>query len=182
MFTQNFQNYMYNMFFGLKNANGSTGGLFGKNYIDIHGEEKRAYYSSDSSGYLSFGGAMLTPRVQNVGALGVYFGTDSTPATLQDYTLKNPITSGLTVAYKSVSVVKEEEGRYSVCGQYTMQNTSSEPIIIHEIGVVTSFYTSSSATASMLAERTVLGEPITIGPGKAKTVTYKLTFNQGQNV
>lgn len=182
MFTQNFQNYMFNNFFGLGNENYSVGSLRHMVYTNVHGSTITPYGGKDHT-VKGFGKALHYPKIQTVGAYGIYFGTGSTPATINDYKLNNLITSGLSSVYTTVSVAKEAEGRYAICGQYTLQNTSNEPISISEIGVVTGFDTSSSgATAYVLMERTVLGEPITIDPGKAKTVTYKLTFNQGQNV
>lgn len=183
MFTLNYQNYMYNMFVGLGTANNYVENLWGKDYVGLDGATVKAYTGSASFvSSAGFGKAMLYPRFKAISGMGIYFGTGPTPAKVDDVTLESPITGGLEKVHSAVSFVKEVDGRYSVCGQYTLKNTSGEPINIYEIGVVVDIYTSSSEKKPVLMERSVLSVPITIGYNETKTVTYKLTFNQALNV
>lgn len=121
---------------------------------------------------------------------GVYFGTGSTPATKADYKLESPITSGLTITNPSALVWDDDgNGKYSACADFVVRNTSGAEINIYEIGVFTptcanrnGSMTTTDTLDLVLMERTVLAEPITIAPGEAKLVTYKITFNQTLNV
>lgn len=183
MFTQNYINHRWNCFFGLYGSGNfiPNTGIYGKNYVATTG--------ATTSGYKGFeihqadiGRAMANPVISATFGEGIFFGTGPTPATVNDHTLESVIGSGIEIIYSTVSVGKEVDGRYSVCGQYTLRNTSGEPINIYEIGCFAKIYSSSSSSKPVLMERTVLPEPITIGWGEVKLVTYKLTFNQTLNV
>lgn len=183
MFTQNYINHTWNRFFGVASPSNSIGGtgLKGKSYVGTTGNTISGYAHSDMMA-TDIGRALWFPVFSSTFGTGIYFGTGATPATRDDYTLESVITTGLQNVYHTVSIVKEADGRYSVCGQYTLKNISDEPINIYEIGCFVSINTSSSAKAPILLERTVLGIPITIGHGDTKLITYKLTFNQALNV
>lgn len=120
---------------------------------------------------------------------GVYFGSGSTPPTKSDYTLESPITSGLNIENPSSLVwVDNGNGVHSCIADFVVRNTTSNPIIINEIGAFLPTGASSVTSVTgvitlnnVLAERTVLSEPITIPAGEAKLVAYKLTFNQTQS-
>lgn len=115
---------------------------------------------------------------------GVYFGTDPTPATEDDYTLGAVITSGLSISNQGYpTIVQESDDVYSVFAVYTIENTTSSSINIYEIGLFTPINTAVSDTMyPVLMEHTVLDVPISIAAGESKSVTYKLTFNQTLNV
>ena len=114
---------------------------------------------------------------------GVFFGSGSTPATKNDYKLESPITSGLSIASpNSLSWDNSIEGRYICSASFTIQNTTDADINIYEIGLFTPILSTSSSYYSVLMERTVLTEPITITAGGTRIVNYKLTFNQTLNV
>lgn len=121
---------------------------------------------------------------------GVYFGSGSTPATKADYQLENPITSGLSITNPSDLVWQNDsDGKYAAIADFLVRNTTEAEVNIYEIGVFVPVTTSSGSAANLqipvnyvLMERTVLSEPVTIAPGEAKLVTYKITFNQTLNV
>ena len=112
---------------------------------------------------------------------GVFFGTGTTPATLEDYKLENPIETGLSITNPSKYTFNDNgEGKWTYSASYVLTNTSGAEINIHEIGIVTLPGTSSTSTyAVVLMERTVLTEPITIPAGGAKLVTVTVTQNMG---
>lgn len=115
---------------------------------------------------------------------GVYFGTGTTPATLADYTLEKPITSGLSITNPSkYSFNDNGEGKWTYSASYVLTNTSGAEINIYEIGIITMAGTTGNSTyAPLLMERTVLTEPITIPAGGAKLVTVTVTQNNVLNV
>ena len=117
---------------------------------------------------------------------GVFFGTGSTPATKNDYTLESPITSGLTInAPNVISYSNDAHGKYSLSVSFAITNTSGAEINIWEVGLVSELGGNANGATNyfpVLFDRTVLSEPITIPAGGVKLVTYKLTFNQTLNV
>lgn len=132
---------------------------------------------------LRLGEAMQVPKCANPSDTftnSVYFGSGSTPATKDDFTLEAPITSGLSFAQGTSLCVKTQDGQYAAWVSHVVKNTTSNVINIYEIGLFAQIYNAGNTTSTkyVLMERTVLDEPIVIPAGEEKTVTYKLTFNQ----
>lgn len=129
-----------------------------------------------------YSGSASNSPPENLTNPGVYFGTGATPATASDYTLENPITSGLNVLSGSPAL-HSSNGSHTYTATHTLTNTTDSEINIYELGLFLPVDTTSTAGkylwANTLAERTVLTEPITIAPGESKLVTYKITFNHG---
>ena len=118
---------------------------------------------------------------------GIYFGTGTTPATADDLTLENFITSGITVSSSSTpSYSRTEDGLWIVQSVYIVTNTTDEPISISEIGFFSEtpqVYSSSNKNYEyhpVLFERTVLDEPIVIPAKEAKVITYTINMNYSQ--
>jgi hypothetical protein len=132
----------------------------------------------------------LSSRPGSIGSNGgVYFGAGSTPVTKNDYKLDSPITSGLSITNPNIDGNSDlwsvSDGKYVYTVTYTVKNTSDSEINIWEIGVfgeVTEQTITSYPAHTVLFERTVFSEPVTIAPGQIKVITYKLTFNQTLNV
>lgn len=157
-----------------------------------------AYYSSNGSElvqadigrWMGLGRCQAIKTAQasqysnNAFGQGVYFGTGSTPATLSDYTLESPITSGLSITNPSKLVWTDNGmGRYAVKADFILTNTAENEVNIYEIGLISFMYKDDLGYLyPFLMERTVLPEPITIPAGGIKLVTYKITFNQVLNV
>lgn len=187
MFTKNYKIFRMGTFAGAMLIN--THPLYQGALISTAGTSRPIFYGNgtvkvgDIGYWLNKGKCEAIPETAaNVGDTygGVFFGSGSTPATENDYTLESPITSGLTVENNAnpFDVVKEADGRWSVVGGYILRNTSDAEIVIREIGVVTIVPYSASAYAPCLMERTVFAEPVNIPTGAAKYVEYKFTFNQ----
>ena len=199
MFTNNYINFKFNMFTGLysgETLSTQYGEIDGKYFVGVDGASVRMGYESYGQS-LDIGQAMRKPRCQaitvpssvNIDAIrnnycGIYFGSGSTPATKDDYTLANPITTGLTVSGGIEKVGDFSDGKAEITGRYVLLNTTESEINIWEIGCFTPMivHGSSKYYKLLMMERTVLSEPITIAPGTASVVTYKLTFNQTLNV
>lgn len=191
MFTKNYIR-LQNLIFQSTQYN-----TFDTTFVKIDGTTTRACIGQ--LGYLGFKRWMALGRCQALTASsneigptainnalcpGVYFGSGSTPATRDDYTLEAPITSGLTitngtVAYGGIA------GDYYAHALFTVQNTSENEITISEVGLFTPLAYDCSANVSnahiwnlFLMDRVVLEEPITIPAGGAKVVMYKQAYNQ----
>lgn len=184
MFTQNYINYRRMCFF---NQSASFVVHDGGSYSC----STQYSYNGDIGNYL-LSGRSGTPGT-NSGSLssltpyspGVYFGGGSTPATLNDYCLESPITSGLSVTNPTSPIEESGNGKYTLSASYLVGNTSESDINIWEIGFfgfVGRYKSSTYYKYDTLFERTVLTEPITIQPGESKIVTYKITFNQTLNI
>lgn len=175
MFTQNYIDWQNLVFISSsKNA-----------YITAHDGTRVSIFrfisnsQNDTTLGMSIPAAMQAPVCQSPGSSqGLYFGTGTTPATKSNYTLESPITSGLSFTSKGTTVVgAEETGKYVASVSHNIKNTSESTISISEIGLFGRAYATSSS-AYVLLERTVLSEPIILGAGEEKIITYKITFNQ----
>lgn len=106
---------------------------------------------------------------------GVYFGTGTTPPTMDDYKLAGDVfTTHSTVA--SVTTVHEDT-LSTVTALYNVCNTGTADVTIGEIGLVSTIYQGSSGLGYMMIERTVLDEPVTIPAGGVGQVTYTIRMN-----
>lgn len=188
MFTNNYLKFKKFWFFNTSQS-----------VVDFAGESRTYTYGTNLySVFADIGYYMDTARCRTIASgsssnitmngcnAGIYFGSGSTPAAKSDYTLVNPITSGLTITNPSSLVYQEDgEGQHSYSASFILANTSDAEINIYEIGLFgqTAAYSSGARYYyPILMERTVLTEPINIQPGESKLVTYKVTFNQTLNV
>lgn len=111
---------------------------------------------------------------------GIYFGSGTTPATKDDYTLESPISSGLTIVSASAFVENTANGQYCISRDYVLTNTTDANITVSEIGCFVPIVYDTDEWYQVLMERTVFPSPVTIQPGESKLITYKITFNQSQ--
>ena len=109
----------------------------------------------------------------------VRFGSGTTPATVNDYTLESQINSDITVANPN-KVTTEQTDSY-ILWTVTFGVKASVETTISEIGLIAKAYL-SSGPVSTLVDRTVLDEPITIPAGQSKQITYTIRFNYGDAV
>lgn len=112
-------------------------------------------------------------------AAGISFGRGNTPATERDYVLEDTITSGITV-----TITGNEVGMDNGCPYhkytFTVVNNTGTELIIKEVGYkqsisacIVSGYTTSTS-ARVLIDRTVLTTPLTIQNGDAGVLVYTL--------
>jgi hypothetical protein len=180
------------MFFGVPRAGAGNLYIKGKNMKNTAGADTYFWTSAAMQDAKDIGNAMLGPQCRNIitGAssqydthYGVYFGSGSTPATRADYTLENPITSGLTFPGTSLEYTTDGNGQYIVSAKYVVKNTTESEINIYEIGCFCPVLNDAYDTWHLvMMDRTVLTKPITIPAGGTKIVEYRFTFNQILNV
>lgn len=108
---------------------------------------------------------------------GVFFGTGTTPPTLDDYKPEAAITSGLTAGFSS-----PVRGVADGCEEYSVgvSLTSDNAVTITEVGLIASNYSTSNysySTPYFLVERTVLDEPLVFAAGETKVINYTIRFN-----
>ena len=119
-----------------------------------------------------------TVQISNTSA-GIWLGEGQTPATEEDYTLEEKITSGLTAGTATIRSEVDENGNPYIEYTFMLSNTTAEDIIIREIGFVQQFNMSSTiggATSQdkLLIDRTVLSVPVTVPANGEAVMRYTL--------
>ena len=141
--------------------------------VSENGEQKTVRYDGDwwHGVFNNMNNYNSTTSSQNV-----EFGIGTTPATVNDYKLESEITTGISVAYPS-SVTTEQTDSY-ILWTVTFGVTASVEVTISEIGLKSRANTSDGgASNTVLVDRTILDEPITIPAGQSKQITYTIRFN-----
>ena len=119
----------------------------------------------------------------NPAAAGISIGTGTVSPTEDDNNLEETITSGVSVVLTSTEYGAENPWYPYIKYDLTVTNTSANPLVVTEIGykqtLSTSRYLGSTAreNAVLLLDRCVLDTPVTIAPGDAGIVTYRLQTN-----
>ena len=101
---------------------------------------------------------------------GIVFGSGTTPPQKTDYKIENHIADGLTYSNNSTSTTNNVANWVQ-----TVQNTSSEPITISEVGL---FSTCDELHLCVLLTRTVLDNPVVLQPNDVKTFTITIDYNK----
>lgn len=101
---------------------------------------------------------------------GIVFGSGTTPPQKTDYKIENHIADGLTYSNNSTS-----KANNIVNWVQTVQNTSSEPITISEVGL---FSAVNQQSTCILLTRTVLDNPVVLQPNDVKTFTITIDYNK----
>lgn len=165
--------------------------MFTNNYIAL--EKGRFFYTVNSQAFVlcngdtrggsndyasDIGYSFGTPRVQDPTtntAYGVYFGSGDTPPTKEDYTLEAVITSGLSALGEAANATEIDTGdkKTTAEGIYMLKNISEEEITVREVGYFGKINTSAKPC---LYERSLVEPPVTIPPGEARLITYRITI------
>ena len=109
---------------------------------------------------------------------GINLGSGNTPATENDYTLENRISSGLTGTVIQSTEYTENDARIII--RLTLTNTSSESITVNEIGNFHHMLASSTPGGTgasneiCMIDRTVLSEPCVIPAGEIRIIEYSI--------
>lgn len=101
---------------------------------------------------------------------GIVFGSGTTPPQKTDYKIENHIADGLIYTNNSTSKTNN-----IVNWVQTVQNISSEPITISEVGL---FTTLGNKNFCILLTRTVLDNPVVLQPNEVKTFTIIIDYNK----
>lgn len=146
---------------------------------DIHGSERifkqgiSAYMQSIANEVLGFGklGVVSTAKANKS---SVYFGTGTTPPTMEDYFLSGDVISG--ISYNSAQdYTVDSDGSVKRTVLYTVTNANETDITIGEIGYAG--HLNGSPGCYCMVERTVLDNPITIPAGGVGHITYTIRMN-----
>lgn len=116
-------------------------------------------------------------------AAGISIGTGTAPESEDDYNLEQTITSGVNVVLTGTSYGAENPWFPFVKYNLTITNTGANPLVVTEVGYKQTLDTvkligsSASVNTVLLLDRCVLDTPVTIAPGDAGIVTYRLRTN-----
>jgi hypothetical protein len=107
---------------------------------------------------------------------GVVFGTGTTPATFDDYTLLGEVVK--TVSFNTTTTREVDDSGSTATAVYTIINNETTDVTIGEIGMFCFYYTGQASTGGqILLERTVLDEPVTIPANGVGQVTYTVRMD-----
>lgn len=135
----------------------------------------------------------ITPIVSTItgDSKGIAFGSGTTPATEDDYTIENLIRSGISVTYAPSDgfgsyFYDSEANSEDVYITFTITNTGSSSISISEICRFATFSlgsdygaavgTGASYRSAFLIDRTVLDTPVVIEAGSSGVIRYQMAF------
>ena len=151
------------------------------NLTKIDGTIYSCSFSSSSRIPYAFLGGVCVPNglSSNYGSWnGTWYGRGRTPATVDDYTLEDPIfdnaitgASGLTALVATVG-----DGYAQISATQSLTNNTDEEIAVGEVGC---FGQISSSGSGILMDRTVLEEPIVIPPKGTVAFEYVIKFPFG---
>ena len=119
----------------------------------------------------------------NATAAGISIGTGTTPESEDDYNLEQTITSGVNVVITATSYGAESPWFPYVKYDLTVTNTGANPLVVTEVGYKQTCSTTKVIGSSrnentiLLLDRCVLDTPVSIAPGDAGIVTYRLQTN-----
>lgn len=168
MLTRNYRNLMAQMVM----AGGHLKSVLASKAID----GSTRYISNSVSNTSAFPYSVGTALQLGTGA-GISLGTGTTQPTLDDYTMEERITAGLSASV--VRTVGEEDGSPYVVYDLTVTNTSARAVTVTEIGYQQNILSAVSESGSAgnavhLLDRTLLDEPVTIPAGQYAVIRYKL--------
>lgn len=147
----------------IKDASGNIGTMNFNSYTSMASVEPTLY--KETSTNASYAGRVYPFQ------RGLAFGTGTTPATINDYKIENFITTGLSYSSNTQTI-----NNSIVAYVQNVQNTTTEPITITEVGVFCDHW--NSYPASLLITRTVLDTPVVLQPNDVKTFTVTIDYNK----
>lgn len=122
----------------------------------------------------------------NSASTGIAIGSGDTAPTENDYTLENMITTLSATIGNEENVFDETTHKYFARVDLTVSNNTGSDVTIKEIGRFISMYTASEQYAtvstgstspkSIMVDRTVLENPVTIPANNAGIVRYEFYY------
>lgn len=122
----------------------------------------------------------------NAAPQGFAFGSGTTPATENDFTLESLITTISGSAASPVTYYDSTLNKYRTYIQFTLTNTGSASISISEIGRFWQLYTASAIGSlaggggtqrGLLVDHVILDNPVVIAAGESGIVRYEVAYN-----
>ena len=104
---------------------------------------------------------------------GIALGSGTTPPQKTDYKLENYIATGLTYSGHNTSQANAIANWVE-----TVQNTSTEPITIAEVGLFSMPNQRQKYHGNYLLTRTVLDTPVVLQPNEVKTFTITIDYSK----
>ena len=137
--------------------------------------------SSSSRPYNVLGAisAPMTDSTYGTTVPGAWYGKGTTPPTLDDYTLEDPITDGsLTATCGGTANLMRVEAadHYRISAVHQVTNNTNQEVTISEIG---SFGSASGGAKVIMLDRTVLETPIVIPAKETVSLEYVIKFPYG---
>lgn len=116
---------------------------------------------------------------------GWAFGTGTTPATEDDYTMESIISSGITIGNSDQLTIDTETGKRTYTIIFTLNNTTGSDIEVSEIGYFASAYGSNeinqaystSLERSYMLIHEVLEEAVTVPANDSAVIRIDFEFN-----
>lgn len=177
MFTKNWYKAVYSLIankggFTYKNLSGA---------VKINDAPSASFLELAGTGGYSCSPNMRYVRTAFTSAGGVFFGTGTTPPTINDVALSGNVVSGFS--YMTDLSTQDTDDGFVIQADYTITNTSDKTITIGEIGIIAQIAAGSTNSSwsveayKALLERTVLEIPVTIEPGGVGQITYTVRMN-----
>lgn len=169
MITKNYKNHLAMM---LESFGGGKGMLPVVHYNGVTYYD-RPYFNTDTFPSYTYWDCRLNYEP------GIWFGSGSTPATENDFTLESKITSGLSFN-RSAVIDMDEDGNPFIRHDIMVTNTSLDNITIAELGYFQYVRCASTLNGTdnqritSLFDRTVLPTPVTIEPNGYAVIRYIL--------
>lgn len=121
--------------------------------------------------------SMLNPSLlYRTVCYGVFFGSGTTPPTVNDYSLESFIDTGLTITEPSAVSDNTTDDYWEMSVTYGIY--ASSDLTISEVGLFVTNNKSVDIANSVMIDRTVLENPIVIPAGQSKQVTYTIRINR----
>ena len=179
MITRNYKNLLA---LNLQSAGSSYG------YLPIRHTSGRMWYLCPNFDSYVFPYSRASTFTTDTNAAGISVGRSTDEGSDDDYQLHDPITSGINVAVTNTYVGTDTPGEPYLRYHLTITNTTDEPITIGEIGYKQNVRAVSGpgrtdyTTVTMLLDRTVLDNPITLAGRDAGVIVYKIKTGMGYPV
>lgn len=113
----------------------------------------------------------------NSAVTGVVFGDGIAPASPTDYKMAGDLMSSGSVSVAQTNNIADDRSYMELTNVYTITNTMDKDFTISEVGIVSGFGNNSINYHTILLERTLLDEPITIPVGGVGVVTHTIRIN-----
>lgn len=153
-----------------------------KGLVPVYDTSGTTRYMSitSSSGSYNFPVSSSQSVVFNANA-GIHVGRGNTPATENDYTLEDQITSGLTASTPTITQETDSSGNPYVEFLFTLSNTTANDIEVAEIGYFQLFRLSDTQGGNitttnrvLLLDRTILSPSVIVPANDSVAIKYTL--------
>ena len=141
------------------------------------------YATSTSEPYILLGGISLSYSANYGSFYGVFRGRGTTPPTINDYKMEDPITDGSLATVGSIdSLVKTDNGdHYRISALHQVANNTNNDITITEAGIFGN-WTSGGKIFLLdhtILDHTILETPVVIPARKTVPIEYAIKFPYG---